>query len=125
MGCRAEKKTFKDNNKMKKIIVLSILLISSMFAFAQSESNEGIAKEKEFTAKGSVEYYGDKAGFLRPCKGTCYRLCKKITHPELPTSSTKSGTAENKKVEYVRISDGNRSIIVEKSRVNFSDGSIK
>ncbi|MDD3569120.1 MAG: hypothetical protein PHT92_12040 [Bacteroidales bacterium] len=105
---------------MKKIIVLSILLTSGVMAFAQNDSNKGITKEAELTAKGTIKYYGEKAGLIRPCKGTCVLVCKEVSSLIQEVRSP-----EDSKIEYVKVSDGNRYIIVEKSRIDFSNGSIK
>lgn len=75
--------------------------------------------ENPITEKGSVEYYGEKAGFLRPCRGNLVAVCKKATS----FTSNDEGNAE-KSSGFVIVSDGETKAKVNVEDFNFSDGSI-
>lgn len=73
---------------------------------------------------GTVEWYGEKDGLLRPCKGRCIAVCKRITYP---SPQRGEGTIEsvNAADRYVIVSDGERMIMVKASQVDWRTGAIK
>lgn len=72
----------------------------------------------------TVEWYGEKAGILRPCKGRCIAVCKRITYP---SSQVGEGTIESENIadRHVIVSDGERMIMVKVSQVDWRMGAIK
>lgn len=106
---------------MKKLSILTLLLMMATFVFANNnepETNEeriNIEKENVQQDDGDAPgtyYYGAKAGVFRPCKGNLENVCKKIIY---------SGNERGK----VIVTDGVTTITVDISRVNFEDGSVE
>lgn len=104
--------------KTKRIVIsmfLAVALSSTTFANETNpvENNETSRIEVQKESKesgGTVKYYGEKAGLLKPCKGTCAFVCKEIT------TNNRSGTAI--------VTDGEETIVVDIEKINFEDGSI-
>ncbi|MBQ8222392.1 MAG: hypothetical protein IJZ87_03450 [Bacteroidales bacterium] len=105
---------------MKKLSVLTLLLLMATFAFANnnetkmtSEISSTIEHESvqhdEATEPG-IYYYGSKAGVFRPCKGNVEMVCKKIIF-----------SSERDKVI---VTDGLTRIVVDINKVNFEDSSV-
>ena len=101
------------------LVACITLAVGCFTANAENEKPSRTAEETELNSKGSIVYYGERVGIFRPCKGELVAICKKIT------TVVSEAERMEKSTEYVKISDGVNSIIVEKSRVNFSDGTIK
>lgn len=72
----------------------------------------------------TVEWYGEKAGIVRACRGNCVTVCKRITYP---FSQIGEGTIESVSTvdRHVIVSDGERTIMVRASKVDWRTGAIK
>lgn len=103
---------------MKKLSILTLLLLMATFAFANNnepETNEvkntneveTISQPEE---RPSIIYYGERSGLFKPCVGHAITICKKIIF-----------SAEKDKA-YV--TDGESTIEVNISQINIEDGSI-
>lgn len=73
---------------------------------------------------GTVEWYGERAGLLRPCRGCCVAVCKRITYPS-PQRGEGTVQSVNAADRYVVVSDGERTIMVKASQVDWRTGAIK
>ena len=88
------------------------------FVFANNnepETNEERIKKEvssELENSGEEIYYGTKVGIFKPCKGETTRMCKKVVYSQADQG-------------VVIVTDGETTIIVDISRVNFEDGSVE
>lgn len=72
----------------------------------------------------TVERYGEKAGVVRACRGNCVTVCKRITYPS-PQRGEGTVQSVNAADRYVVVSDGERTIMVKASQVDWRTGAIK
>ena len=113
---------------MKKLALCVAGLLLACGAYAQGfEEQQGEFSSMLRQGKdggATVEWYGEKAGILRPCKGNCIAVCKRITYP---SSQRGEGTVQsvNAADRYVVVSDGERTIMVKASQVDWRTGAIK
>ncbi len=107
---------------MKKLSILTLLLMMATFVFANNnepETNEAKNGNEvetdivsEINSSGEEIYFGTKVGIFRPCRGETTRMCKKATY-----SQTEKGK--------LIVTDGETTIIVDVSQFNFEDGSVE
>lgn len=113
---------------MKKLVlfVAGLLLAGGAYAQGFEEQHEEFSSlsKQEKDGGATVEWYGEKAGILSPCKGPCVAVCKRITYP---SSQGGEGTVQsvNAADRYVVVSDGERMIMVKASQVDWRTGAVK
>ena len=105
--------------KTKRIVVstfLAVFLSTAAFANGtnpveekETTGNE-VQKESKDSGGGTIEFYGEKAGLFRPCKGYAMAVCKKVTF--------------NNNERMAVVTDGVNTIVVDIEKVNFEDGSV-
>ncbi len=106
--------------KTRKILVsafLAVFLSTSVFAHEtnpvekkETTGNEA-QKESKDSGGGTIEFYGEKAGLLRPCRGYAMAVCKKVTF--------------NNNERTAVVTDGVSTIVVDVEKVNLEDGSVE
>ena len=104
---------------MKKLSILTLLLMMATFVFANNNEpettntiNEEIMKTTAKPEEGpTIIIYGDRAGIFRPCTNSSNAVCKKIIF-----SQTERGMAT--------ITDGITTIVININQVNLEDGSV-
>ncbi|MDR0969141.1 MAG: hypothetical protein LBM67_01215 [Lentimicrobiaceae bacterium] len=99
---------------MKVIIKATIVAIGLLFTMAFTAN----AQSETPTENGEVKYYGEKVGFLKPCKGHLVAVCKSVT------GFTSSSEGQNADEVFVIVDDGETKVKVNIEDFNFSDGSI-
>ena len=102
---------------MKKLSVLTLLLLMATFAFANNNEHEtNEVKTLKTTDEPQTPpqkiYRGEKVGIFRPCKGDVIAICKIVIY---------SQTERDK----VIVTDGETTIVVDANQVNFKDGSVE
>lgn len=113
---------------MKKLalFVAGLLLAGGAYAqgFEEQYGEFSSISRQEKEGGGTVEWYGEKAGIVKACRGNCVTVCKRITYP---SSQIGEGTIEsvNTVDRYVIVSDGERTIMVRASQVDWRTGAIK
>lgn len=97
-----------------------VLSLISVFTLALCFSPKVDAKE-------TIEYYGSKAGLLRPCKGSLDQVCKRIIREDDELQ------LNQKSIDGFRLDGQNETVIIEydgmqyvvpADAVNWEDGSI-
>ncbi len=105
---------------MKKLSILTLLLLMATFAFANNnepetneakDSIEANSIQEDYSEGTTFKWYGTKSGILKPCRGLAVTVCKEII------VSGEKGKAF--------VSDGEITIIVDTNQVNFEDGSVE
>ena len=106
--------------KTKRIVVstfLAVFLSTAAFANGtnpveekETTGNE-VQKESKDSGGGTIEFYGEKAGLLRPCRGYAMAVCKKVTF--------------NNNERTAVVTDGVSTIVVDVEKVNLEDGSVE
>lgn len=112
---------------MKKLalFVTGLLLAGSAYAQVvdkQERLSSGSNEEKG--GGGTIEWYGESAGICRPCKGPCVAVCKRITYPapQMEEETVQNVSAADR---LVVVSDGERTVMVKASQVDWRTGAIK
>lgn len=112
--------------KQLALFVAGLLLAGGVYAqgFDEQQGEFSSISRQEKDGGGTVEWYGEKAGVVRACRGNCVTVCKRITYP---SSQVGEGTIEsvNTADRYVIVSDGERTIVVKASQVDWRKGAIK
>jgi len=105
--------------KTRRIVIsafLAVFLSTAVFANEtnpvekkETTSNEA-QKESKDSGGGTIEFYGEKSGLIKPCKGYAMTVCKKVTFNEQTGKAT--------------VTDGVNTIVVDIEKVNIEDGSV-
>ena len=113
---------------MKKLalFVAGLLLAGGAYAqgFDEQQGEFSSISRQVKEGGGTVEWYGEKAGIFSPCRGRCIAVCKKITYPS-PQRGEGTVQSVNAADRYVVVSDGERTIMVKASQVDWRTGAIK
>ncbi len=105
---------------MKKLSILTLLLMMATFVFANNnepetnevkESIETSINQQDSSQGTTYKWYGIKSGILKPCRGLTVAVCKEII------VSKERGQAV--------VTDGETTIVVDISQVNLEDGSVE
>lgn len=112
---------------MKKLalFVAGLLLAGSAYAqVVDKQEKLSSASNEEKGGEGTIEWYGERAGVLSPCTGNCVTVCKKITYP---AQQKEEETMQNVSAadRYVIVSNGEQTIVVKASQVDWRTGAIK
>ena len=112
---------------MKKLalFVAGLLLAGSAYAqVVDKQERLSSSSNEEKGGGGTIEWYGERVGVFRPCTGPCVAVCKRITYP---SSQIGEGTIESENMadRLVVVSDGERTVMVKASQVDWRTGAIK
>lgn len=112
---------------MKKLalFVAGLLLAGSAYAQVvdkQERLSSGSNEEKG--GGGTIEWYGERVGITHPCWGHCLTVCKRITYPapQMEEEAMQNVSAADR---LVVVSDGERTVMVKASQVDWRTGAIK
>ncbi len=110
---------------MKNLKIIALLFLGGLFVTCDVMAEGG----------ATVEYYGSKAGLLRPCKGPLLTVCKRIQYPDRFTELSPlpegprvvqplSVSEETISEEYVTVVYDGAEYMIPVSWINIEDGSI-
>lgn len=112
---------------MKKLalIVAGLLLAGGVYAQGDDRQEELSSISRKVANGGAtIEWYGERSGIIGPCMGNCVAVCKRITYPD---SKVGGGALEvqNASNPDVIVSDGETTIVVKASQVDWRTGAVK
>lgn len=113
---------------MKKLALFVAGLLLAGGAYAQGgEEQHGefssISKQEK-DGGATIEWYGERTTIFGTCRGRCLTVCKRITYPASQMGEETMGNV-NASDHYVVVSDGERTIMVKASQVDWRTGAIK